>query len=743
MTAEERARRTVEADALCAAAYEKAGGGDVGCALVAVGGYGRSELAPHSDLDVVLVHDDGVDPGEVASQVWYPLWDSGQDIDHSVRALGEMVAAADADLKVALGLLDIRHLAGDPNLTLRLRTTMLAHWRRHARDRLPGLHDLVRARHELMGELAHRSVPDLKESEGGLRDGTVMAAVAATWLVDVPHAELEQSRRALLDVRDLVHGAAGRSTDRINPEMWSELATGLGLPDARGAQVHVRTLGRRITHLSRLTWRRVEDYLQRPESARTARTVQLVPVAPGVALSRREVVLDGRARPAEDPVLLLRAAAAASELDVVLAPPTAARLARESPVMPDPWPAEARQQLVRMLAGKGLLNVWETLEETGAIDRLLPEWERIRMLPHASAIHRFTVDRHVVETCVEAAGLIRTVARPDVLMVAALLHDIGKGSLTEHSVAGEPLARDIATRMGFDAPAAELVAQLVRWHLLLSETATTRDPDDPATVEHVASRIRTTEALSLLTALTEADAKAASPQAWSSWRSGLVLDLSRRVRAALDSGSTLPPVVAEEVPVPRHVRNGGISVSVEPTEDGSRVTLIAPDRVGLLADFAGMFALQRIAVRAARIWSQEAVGVSVWEVAEPDLVAGRLEDGYDAIVEGRVDPVRRLRPSDPGALAPIVEVRADASEQSTVLEVRAADRPGVVYLVCAALAHLDVAVRSAHVDTLGPQAVDVFYLQEAAAGALSETRAAEAAHAVRAALSGEGVEPGR
>ena len=122
MTAEDRAQRTVDADALCAKAYESAGGGDVGCALIAVGGYGRAELAPHSDLDVVLVHDEDVDPGEVASQVWYPLWDSGQTIDHSVRRLDEMVAAADADLKVALGLVDIRHLSGDPNLTLRLRT---------------------------------------------------------------------------------------------------------------------------------------------------------------------------------------------------------------------------------------------------------------------------------------------------------------------------------------------------------------------------------------------------------------------------------------------------------------------------------------------------------------------------------------------------------------------------------------------------------------------------------------------
>ena len=136
-------------------------------------------------------------------------------------------------------------------------------------------------------------------------------------------------------------------------------------------------------------------------------------------------------------------------------------------------------------SGRGLLGTWETLEETGALAGFLPEWERIRLLPHASAIHRFTVDRHVVETCIEASALIRRVARPDVLLVAALLHDIGKGGLTEHSVAGEPVARAIATRMGFDADGVDLVALLVRWHLLLAETATTRDPDDPATVETV------------------------------------------------------------------------------------------------------------------------------------------------------------------------------------------------------------------------------------------------------------------
>ena len=740
MTATERVQRTAEADALCASAYDGCGGPEVGAALVAVGGYGRAELAPHSDLDVVLVSDEGVDLGDVAEKVWYPIWDSGAKLDHSVRTLPEMVAAADQDLKVALGLLDLRHLAGDPNLTLRLRTTMLAHWRRGARERLPALHRMVRGRHELIGELAHLSVPDLKEAEGGLRDATVLKALVATWLVDVPHVDLERCRQALLDVRDVVQGRAGRATDRIAPEMWSDLAAALDLPDARAAQVHVRELGRRITHLSRLTWRRVDMVLARPASVRGARRPSLTPLAHGVALSSGEVVLDGKVRPADDGVLLLRACAAAAEHDAVLAPPTAARLTRECPPLPEPWPAEARQLLVRLLAsGRGLLPVWETLEETGALTGILPEWEQIRLLPHASSIHRFTVDRHVVETCIEASALIREVARPDVLMVAALLHDIGKGSLTEHSVAGEPIARGIATRMGFAEDSVELVATLVRWHLLLAETATTRDPDDPATVELVASRLGGAEALSLLTALTEADARATAPKAWTTWRAGLVRDLARRARAALDRDVNLPPLATEEVEIPGAVTAGGVSIAVEPVEDGSRVTVVARDRVGLLADMAAMFALQRVPVRAARAWGQGEYGVVVWEVGGEHLDAAVLRHRFDAITEGRLDAAERLRPADAGVLAPTVVVRPEASEQATVLEVRAADRPGVVYLVCAALTALDVAVRSAHVDTLGPQAVDVFYLQEPAAGSLTDQRAAEAAHAVRAALTGQPV----
>jgi [protein-PII] uridylyltransferase len=739
VTAAARAARTEEADRLCRSAFSSASGsasGDgpgAGVALVAVGGYGRGELAPCSDLDVVLVHDASVDVEQLASRLWYPLWDSGARLDHSVRSLDEVTRAAAADVRVALGLLDARHLAGDTTVSLKLRAEVGARWRRDARDNLPRLRDLVRERAARVGELAHASVPDLKESTGGLRDATVLKALVATWLVDVPHADLERSRRQLLDLRDVLHEAAGRGTDRVVPELWADLAEQLGLPDEQEAQRRLRQIGRRIAHLSQLTWARVDRVIAPPSGTGRRRQPRLEPVAPGIAVSAGEVVLARGADPDTDPPLLLRAAAVAAERGLMLSPPTVARLARSATVLPEPWPADARDAFVRLLAaGPGLLPVWETLDETGALDRLLPEWRRIRLLPHASMVHRFTVDRHVVESCVEAARLIRRVARPDLLLVAALLHDIGKGGLQDHSVAGEPLAAAAATRMGFDAADVATIAALVRHHLLLADTATSRDLEDPATVEQVVGRVGSVERLELLEVLTEADARAASPQAWSAWRATLVADLVRRVRTAM-VGAREAGLPLVEPSFDRHPGSGALHVEVTGVADGSRIQVSAADRIGLMADVAGALGVLRLSVRSARAWTSGGVAVSCWEVPDPHVDAALVSQRITAVAQGSTDPAERLRPGT-GSLPPSVLVHHGASRDATVLEVRTDDQRGVVFLACRAVADLDLSVRSAHVTTRGPQALDVFYLQEPGAGALTDDRAADAAHAVRRAL---------
>jgi [protein-PII] uridylyltransferase len=710
------------------------GADHTGVALVAVGGYGRKELAPFSDLDLVLVHADDRDVSEMAPKVWYPLWDAAPSLDHSVRAESEVTEAASADLRVALGLLDARHVAGDPELTLRLRTNVLAQWRREARGQLPQLKELVQARGVRVGELGHASVPDLKESLGGLRDATVLKALVMTWLVDVPHADLERGRQQLLDVRDVLQTIAGRATDRVAPELWEPLADGLGLENAEAAQRLVREIGRRITHLSRVTWHRVDAVLARPSSVQK-RAPKLETVAPGVAVASSEVVLD-RGTDTSDPLLLLRAAAAAADRGLMLAPATAARLARDCPAPPEPWSAETRNLFARFLAGgPGLLGVWETLEETGALTKVLPEWEDVRLLPHSSVVHRFTVDRHMVETCIEAARLIRRVARPDLLMVAAILHDIGKASLLDHSVAGEPIALAAARRMGFAEDDAAMIAGLVRWHLLLAEVATTRDLEDPSTIEYVAERVPDPGMLELLEVLTEADAKATGPKAWTAWRAALVTDLARRVRRVQAGSPAHADESTESVEIPPTAKDGRVAMSARLTPEGSQVTVVAEDRIGLMASVAGAFAVQRVSVLAARAWTQDEYAVSVWDVDDPHLDEAILRTRLEAVVSGSLDPSARLRPKE-RSLEPGVQVRHDASHASTVIEVRMDDRPGVVFLVCRALASLDLSVRSAHVSTLGPQTLDVFYVQEPGAGALSDERAASAVHTVRAALHG-------
>lgn len=477
-----------------------------------------------------------------------------------------------------------------------------------------------------------------------------------------------------------------------------------------------REIGRRLAHLSRLIWSRAEAVLRRPNAQRRP---QLRALGGGVAVAAEEVILDQQARPDKDPLLLLRAAAEASERGLVLAPNTSANLARTAPPLPNPWPGQARDLLVRMLAGPGLLGVWETLEATGALRKILPEWERVRLLPHASVVHRFTVDRHLVETCCEAGRLIRRVGRPDVLLVAALLHDIGKGESGDHSLMGTPIAEEIALRMGFDPVEIALISKLVRWHLLLPEIAMSRDLDDPATIAQVAQTVGDSESLELLAALTEADARATSPKAWSPWRASMVTELAARVRRELADpqvGSHIAEAVHPSDGIPQ--RQGVLLV--EDHGDGSTVTVTASDRGGLLADVSALFALHRIQVRAARIWTQGEVAISEWEVAATELDPALMRQRLKTIIANRLTGPELLPDGmSDVSIPPEVLSHPGASTTASVVEIRSSDRLGLVHAVCRTLAREGVNIRSAHLSTLGPQAVDVFYLEDSLGGKLA------------------------
>ncbi len=746
-----------------------------GVSLVAVGGYGRAELSPRSDLDLLLLHD-GSDPGTVsklADRLWYPVWDLGLALDHSVRTPTEARRTAGEDLKVQLGLLDARHVAGDLGLTTALRTTVLADWRNQAPKRLPALRELCEERAARQGELQYLLEPDLKEARGGLRDATALRAVAASWLADAPREGLAEARSRLLDVRDALHLTTGRATDRLALQEQDQVAAELGLLDADALLRQVYEAARVIAYAGDVTWREVGRVLRsrsvRPRLRKLARersdflrravvgdgralgggpAPERSPLAEGVVEQDGEVVLARAARPDRDPVLPLRAAAAAAQAGLPLNLHAVRRMAAGARALPSPWPAEARQQLLTLLgSGRPTVDVWEALEAEGLISLLLPDWDRVRCRPQRNAVHLWTVDRHLIETAVRASAFTRRVSRPDLLLVAALLHDIGKGWPGDHSVAGEVIARDVAARIGFDADDVTVIATLVRHHLLLVETATRRDLDDPATVRSVAEAVGSPGTLELLHALTEADALATGPAAWSSWRAALVADLVKRVAAVLAGQAPSDP--EEAAPTAQHERlaleavaTGAPVLSLraqteppaEPSGDpeplGVELLIAVPDQAGVLPAVAGVLAMHRLTVRTAELRSldlPDGVDGSVllldWRVAAeygslPQ--AARLRADLVRALDGSLDIAGRLAERDAAyprrrgvaAPPPRVTVAPAASRHATVIEVRAQDAPGLLFRIGRALEDTAVRVRSAHVSTLGANAVDVFYVTQ-------------------------------
>lgn len=744
-----------------------------GAALVAVGGYGRAELSPRSDLDLVLLHDGKAEAralSALADRLWYPVWDLGLALDHSVRTPGEARKTAAEDLKVHLGLLDARPVAGDVGLLAGLRTSVLADWRNLAAKRLPELHSLCRERAERAGELRFLLEPDLKEARGGLRDVTALRAVAASWLADAPREGLADARRRLLDARDALHLVTGRATDRLSLQEQTAVAAQLGLLDADALLREVYEAARVVSYAGDVTWREVGRVLR----ARAARprlrgllgtrgaVPERAPLAEGVVESDGEAVLALAARPDRDPVLPLRFAAAAAQAGLPVSLHAVRRLAAQAKPLPVPWPAEAREQLLTLLgAGEPTVAVWEALEAEGIITRLLPDWERVRCRPQRNPVHTWTVDRHLVETAVRASELTRRVSRPDLLLMAALLHDIGKGWPGDHSVAGETIARDVALRVGFDAQDVAVLGVLVRHHLLLIDTATRRDLDDPATVKAVAEAVGTLGTLEILHALTEADALATGPAAWSAWRGSLVADLVGRVAAVLRGAAPaegepeIPTTEQERLAVEAlRTREPVLSLRARQEEDAVGVELIVavPDQPGVLPAVAGVLALHRLTVRAADLRSLELpdllgeVLVLRWRVAAEYGAlpqAARLRTDLVRALDGSLDVPAKLAdreaayPRRRGVVPPPprVTVVPEVSSLATVLEVRAPDAIGLLHRIGRALESSGVRVRSAHVSTLGANAVDTLYVTTVDGKPLDPGEAAALAVSVKSALA--------
>lgn len=728
-----------------------------GVALAAVGSLGRADAGPLSDYDLVLLHSERSLPAKeltaLADRLWYPIWDAGVRLDHSVRTLTQCRQVAAGDLVAAVGLLDLAPVAGDDQLVAAARSTVAHDWRGNARTRLPQLVEALGARYARQGDLAQSLEPELKEAHGGLRDMTVLTALAQAWLTDRPHGGVDAAYELLLDVRDAVHVVTGRGRDRLGREEHDAVAALLGHTDADDLLTAVSDAGRLIAYSLDGTLRRAGQ-AQRARTLRVGpRRPQMAPLGHGLFASDGEVVL-GSSRLAEtDEGMPLRAAVVAARAGLPVAPATLENLAASAPALPTPWPASARDLLGDLLAaGPGLVTVWEGLDQVGIIERWLPEWAAVRSRPQRNAVHRHTVDRHLVETVVRAAGLVRRTSRPDLLLVAALLHDIGKvRGAHDHSVTGAQIARKVATRWGFPPGDVEVLVTLVHEHLTIIELATRRDHQDPATVDAAVAAVGgDREVFEALLALTEADASAAGPLAWTDWRSTLLEQLAVAVRARLDAPRPVPePALVAAEPAGPHL-DPGVAAAVGAGEPQVRVVsgggsyrldIIDLDRVGLFADTAGLLAAEGHTVRTAILRTVGGVAVNEWHVESPSGAVPdpeRIARGLARLGRGDRGPLQTLdrrrahlsRRSGESGIGSPGQARAlvvpGASAEATVLEVRAQDRPGLLHELGAAFARAGISVRSAHIATYAGQTLDTFYLTGADGLVLPPARVAQA-----------------
>jgi len=689
-----------------------------GFALAAVGGYGRGDLSPGSDLDLLLVHDLGAGAASVAEQIWYPIWDSGLKLGHSVRTVDEALDLAASDLDTATSLLELRWLGGSNLLVDDLRRQALDLWRDRKGPLLDELVVRTRERHELAGELAFLLEPDLKASQGGLRDLHTLRWIDladSSLLVDQERRDLETPHEVLLATRIELHRGSGRANNQLLLQEQDEVAAALGYRDADHLMADVSAAGRTVAWIEDAVLHRIHRQGRRHRLLGRPRDL-----GSGIRLVDDTLELAADAD-TSDPLLPLRIGLEAARNDAFIERMVLDRLAGESTRLAEPWPDEARELFVDLLlCGRDMIRVVEALDQVGLITRLIPEWEPNRNRPQRNAYHRFTVDRHLFEAAAEASQLVDRVERPDLLVLGALFHDIGKGYPGDHSEVGVDLIRVIGPRMGYPPEDVEVLESLVRHHLLLPDVASRRDLEDEGTVRLVAESVSSVGTIELLAALTEADSIATSRSAWGGWKAELVGELAARTIQFLQGNLD---VSSDAFPTPQQlewVAVGETRVSF----DAPYITVVASDRPGVFSRVAGALALHGIEIFDANLTAVNGMAIEQIRIA----VSHNLQERPDEVIEDILRAIRRelaitarllrrarsyrfQRLSSARVIEPAVLIDNDVSVTATVLEVRGPDSIGLLYRITRAFVELDLDIIRAKVQTLGDDAVDTFYVR--------------------------------
>ncbi len=537
-------------------------------ALVALGGYGRQELFPFSDIDLMLLHRPGAEDrlNDVAEAVFYPLWDAGLEVGHGVRTVEICLEDASNDFFFQVSLLDARLLVGSQVLF----DELMEKFKRlfvngHRKQFFETMLSHCRLRHERFGNHTYLLEPHIKESRGGFRDVQAMlwSAQVVFGLHDLNDLEnsalltpedrkkFEEAINALIKIRNRLHYISGRHNDQLFFEHQEDMAEAFGYKTTKamlGVELFMREVHNHLQSIAVITdlfFEHVQDVvgLSRPEAG--DRTLE-----PGIAVRQGRIQITETELINKRPHLLMRVFVQAGESGLAIHHNTKTLISQKLDLINDKVCRSKRmaKAFLAILQGNNVQNILSDMLETGLLSAYIPEFEHLESLAQHDVYHVFTVDRHLLQ-CVEElsllkkeeAGIFITLASPHVLFLAGLLHDIGKGTKHDHSEYGADLVRIIGKRLHLEPEEISCLSFLVRNHLYLSEVALRRDIEDEDLIIKCAENIQDPDRLAMLYLLTIADAKATGPTVLTEWKSTLLLELYLKIAHALGQSEQSAP----------------------------------------------------------------------------------------------------------------------------------------------------------------------------------------------------------
>jgi [protein-PII] uridylyltransferase len=729
-----------------------------GLCLVALGGYGRGELCPYSDIDIMFLSETGNNPaeGETIEKILYALWDKGLKVGHSVRTIDDCLTLAQKDQKVLTSLLDSRMVCGHAQIYQTLQSAMSGLFT------AAGKHDFFKnklaerdARHARYGDTRYVLEPNIKEGKGALRDYQTLF-----WLTEVLYgaktlgdlvdkniltpAEARRFKKAhdfLLTVRCHLHELAGRAEERLHFDIQPDLAERLGYKGRHSG----RAVERFMKHYFLIT-RDIGDMTRILIAAMQADegTESHDETHDGFNIEQDRLSFSDLRDPKTDPVNMLRLFRAAQETGRGIHPQALKLITRnirqiDDDVREDP---AANQLFLDILTDrKDAAHTLRRMNEAGVLGKFIPDFGRIIALMQFDRYHYYTVDEHTLH-CIDilhqleqgllkedapiASYIAQNLTDRTPLFVAMFLHDICKGRGGRHSELGAELALSLCPRFGLNGVETDLVSWLVHEHLLMSDTAFKRNMNDPKTIADFSAKIRTPERLDLLFMLTTADIMGVGPGRWTAWKARLLEELYLKTRALMDGEE---PGITAEIEIPDDLQDGEtrVTITTDEAQSSTIVIVYTPDRPGLFATLCGALSAEganimrayintlpgRLAVD--RFVIQNATGLPFRQERRQEDLRQSIIDALDGKLDIEAQIAAHVTPPTKNDLVfdlpPKIWLHNDASGSDTVVEVETRDRHGLLYDIACTFRDLGLDLRAAKINTQGLRAIDAFYVQ--------------------------------